>query len=91
MTTSPRKGEESISHDDAEDASFREQLEKARRLVALELELAETRRQVAESNLKITEVQLELAERQIEDLKAENERLRREVEALLARATNSDV
>ena len=56
---------------------FRDQLERARRLVALELDLAETRRRLAEDNLKITEAQLELAEREIEELKAENERLRR--------------
>ena len=70
----------SASHDDAEAGVFRDHLERARRLVALELDLAETRRRLAEDNLKITEAQLELAEREIEELKAENERLRREIE-----------
>ena len=68
--------------DDAEAVSFRDHLEKARRLVALELDLAETRRRLAEDNLKITEAQLELAEQELEELKAENERLRREIETL---------
>jgi hypothetical protein len=62
--------------------SFHDHLEKARRLVALELDLAETRRRLAEDNLRITEAQLELAERELEELKAENERLRREIEVL---------
>jgi hypothetical protein len=62
--------------------SFPEDLERARRLVALELDLAETRRRLAEDNLKITEAQLELAEREIDELRAENERLRRELETL---------
>jgi hypothetical protein len=64
---------------DAEAESFRAGLERARRLVALELDLAETRRRVAEDSFKITEAQLALAERELEDLKAENERLRREI------------
>ena len=68
--------------DDATARAFRDHLERARRLVALELDLAETRRQLAEDNLKITEAQLELAERELEEVKAENERLRREIEAL---------
>ncbi len=67
---------------DAGPASFDELLGRARRLVELELDLAETRRRIAEDNLKITEAQLELAERQIADLKAENDRLRREIEGL---------
>ena len=53
-------------------------LEKARRLVAFELDLAETRRVLAENNVKITEAQLEMAEQEIEQLKAENERLLKE-------------
>ena len=61
---------------------FGDHLEKARRLMSLELDLAETRRRVAEDNLKITEAQLALTEREVEELKAENERLRREIEAL---------
>ena len=68
--------------DDIESASFPDYLEKARRLVALELDLAETRRGLAEDNLRITEAQLELAEEEIARLKAENERLRREIEDL---------
>jgi hypothetical protein len=71
-----------ILNDDAEAGAFRDLFEKARRLVALELDLAETRRQLAEDNLKITEAQLELAEREIEVLRAENEGLRREIETL---------
>lgn len=67
---------------DGESVSFDRMLERARRLVALELDLAETRRRLAEDNLKITEAQLELAERQIAELKAENDRLRGELEAL---------
>ncbi len=65
---------------------FPDQLERARRLVALELDLAETCRRVAEDNLRISEAQLELAERQIEELKAENERLRREIADLRSEA-----
>jgi hypothetical protein len=76
------EGRADESRQDPETESFRDHLEKARRLVALELDLAETRRQLAEDNLKITEAQLELAERELEGLKAENERLRREIEAL---------
>jgi hypothetical protein len=76
-------GEERASECQAPNAdSFHEHLEKARRLVALELDLAETRRRLAEDNLKITEAQLELAERELAKVKAENERLRRELEAL---------
>jgi hypothetical protein len=71
-----------ILHDDAEAGAFRDHFEKARRLVALELDLAETRRRLAEDNLKITEAQLQLAERELEVLRAENESLRREIEAL---------
>jgi hypothetical protein len=71
-----------IRDDDPEVRSFHDHLERARRLVALELDLAETRRQLAEDNLRITEAQLELAERELEELKAENDRLRREIEAL---------
>jgi hypothetical protein len=82
MTTPLRGSDGSILREDAESGAFRDQLEKARRLVALELDLAETRRRLAEDNLRITEVQLELAEKQIEGLKAENERLRREIEEL---------
>ncbi len=68
--------------EDAEAESFRDQLEKARRLVALELDLAETRRRLAEQNLEISEARLELAERELAEINAENERLRREIEAL---------
>jgi hypothetical protein len=64
------------------DEGFRDHLVKARWLVALELELAETRRRLAEDNLKLTEAQLALAERELEEVKAENERLRREIEGL---------
>jgi hypothetical protein len=67
---------------DAEAESFRAGLERARRLVALELDLAESRRRVVEDSLKITEAQLELAEQEIEELKAENERLRWEIAGL---------
>jgi hypothetical protein len=67
---------------DPEDDSSRDPLERARRLVALELDLAETRRRLAEDALKITEAQLELAERELEELRAENEHLRREIEEL---------
>jgi septal ring factor EnvC (AmiA/AmiB activator) len=59
--------------------------EKARRLVAAELDLAQTRAQLFESNLKLTEAQLELAERQLDQLIAENERLRQENDALKRR------
>jgi hypothetical protein len=82
QTRQESRPDPSATHDDAESGAFREHLEKARRLVALELDLAETRRRVAEANLQITEAQLELAEQQIEELKAENERLRREIEDL---------
>jgi hypothetical protein len=68
--------------DDPAAESSHDPLERARRLVALELDLAETRRRLAEDALKITEAQLELAERELEELKAENERLRREIEEL---------
>jgi hypothetical protein len=76
---------DSQSADEAE--LMRTHLEKARRIVALELELAELRRQLAENNLRITEAQLELAETQIEQLKVENERLRRENDELRSRST----
>jgi Uma2 family endonuclease len=56
--------------------TMRVQIEKARRLIAAELDLAEMRRQVAESNVALTEAQLELAETQIEQLKSENDRFR---------------
>jgi Uma2 family endonuclease len=72
----------------AEAESMRGQFEKARRLVAMELELAEMRRQLAENNLKITEAQLELADRQLEQIKAENERLRQEKAADIDRRTH---
>jgi hypothetical protein len=65
---------------DPEAESSRDHLERARRLVALELDLAETRRRLAEDSLRITEAQLELAERELAEVKAENERLRREIE-----------
>ncbi|MGP0066406.1 MAG: Uma2 family endonuclease [Isosphaeraceae bacterium] len=65
--------------------SMRVQFEKARRLIAMELELAEMRRQLAENSLKLTEAQHEQAEAQLEQLAAENERLRQENEALLRR------
>jgi Uma2 family endonuclease len=66
----------------SEAKTMQAQIEKARRLVAMELELAEMRRQLAENDLKLTEAQLELAETQLEELKAEIERLRQEKEAL---------
>ena len=68
-----------------ETESMRIQIEKARRLVSMELDLAEMRRQLAENNLEITEAQLDLAESQIEQLKAENDRLRKENEGLRGR------
>jgi hypothetical protein len=71
-----------VHAEDPEAESCRNHLDKARRLVALELDLAETRRRLAEQNLEITEAQLELAERELEEVKAENERLRREIAAL---------
>jgi hypothetical protein len=71
-----------VHAEDPEAESFRDHLDKARRLVALELDMAETRRRLAEQNLEITEAQLELAERELEGLKVENERLRREIAAL---------
>jgi hypothetical protein len=76
------EGRADESRQDPEIESFHDHLEKARRLVALELDLAETRRRLAEDNLRITEAQLELAERELEELKVENERLRRELEDL---------
>jgi hypothetical protein len=82
QTRQESRPDPSTLHHDAESITFHEHLERARRLVALELDLAETRRRVAEDNVKITEAQLELAEQQIEDLKAENARLRREIEEL---------
>ena len=74
----------------AESDSMRIQIEKARRLVALELDLAELRRRLAENNLRITEAQFELAERQIEQLKAENERLRAENQDLRAAQSSAE-
>jgi hypothetical protein len=71
-----------VRDDDPEADSFGDHLERARRLVALELDLAETRRRLAEDSLKITEAQLELAERELEEMRAENERLRREIAEL---------
>jgi hypothetical protein len=93
MDPSPRGSEERPKESlvgsgrtvDDDAGAFHDPLERARRLVALELDLAETRRRLAEDNLQITEAQLELAERQIEDLKAENERLRREIDELRGR------
>jgi hypothetical protein len=73
----------------AEDVSFPIAIEKARRLVAAELDLAQTRAQLLESNLKITEAQLELAERQLDQLIAENQCLRQENEALKRRLGES--
>ncbi len=69
-----------------ETESMRILIEKARRLVSIELDLAEMRRQLAEDTLKITEAQLELAESQIEQLKSENEQLREENERLQGRS-----
>jgi len=69
--------------------SFQIAFEKARRLVAAELDLAETRGQLLESNLKITEAQLELAEHQLDQLIAENQRLRQDNEALKRRLGES--
>jgi hypothetical protein len=74
----------------AETESMRTQIEKARRLVSMELDLADMRRQLAENNLAITEAQLELAERQIEQLKVENERLREENEELRAARASAE-
>lgn len=79
MPQTPRPGPE--PDDDPEAVVFREAIEKARRLVALELDLAETRRRLAEDDLRITEAQLELAEERIRHLEAENGRLRRDLEA----------
>ncbi len=73
-----------------EDESFQITMEKARRLVAAELDLAQTRSQLLASNLKITEAQLELAERQLDQLIAENDRLRQENESLKLRLGESD-
>jgi hypothetical protein len=72
-----------------EDESFQITFEKARRLVAAELDLAQTRAQLLESNLKITETQLELAERQLDQLSSENQRLRQENEVLKLRLGES--
>jgi hypothetical protein len=72
-----------------EDESFQITIEKARRLVAMELDLAQTRGQLLESNLKITEAQLELAERQLDQLIAENQHLRQENDALKRRLGES--
>jgi len=69
--------------DEAE--SMRVQIEKARRLVAAELELADMRRLLTDSNLTITEAQLDLAELQIEQQKAEIQRLRDENAGLRGR------
>ncbi len=67
--------------DDPEASAFREAIEKARRLVALELDLAETRRRLAEDSLRIAEAQLALAEERIRDLEEKNDRLQRDLEA----------
>jgi hypothetical protein len=72
-----------------DDESFQNTFEKARRLVAAELDLAQARGQLLESNLKITEAQLELAERQVDELIAENQQLRQENEALKRRLGES--
>ena len=66
----------------AEGESGRIAMERARRLVAAELDIAETQRRLLESNLKITEAQLELAERQLDQLAAENQQLRQENQVL---------
>jgi hypothetical protein len=73
-----------VQPEDPETGEFRNQLEQARRVFAMERDLAEALRQLAEANVKITEAQLALAEKEVEDLKAENERLRQEIEALRA-------
>ena len=70
----------------AEDELIRIAIEKARRLVSIELDLAEMRLHLAEKNLEITEAQLALAEQQIDQLKAENERLREEIQGLRDRS-----
>jgi hypothetical protein len=72
-----------------EDESFQIIIDKARRLVAAELEIAQMRSQILESNLKITEAQLELAERQLDQLIAENQRLQQENEVLKRRLAES--
>jgi hypothetical protein len=72
--TPPNAGEET-----SEARTMQALIEKARRFVTAELELAEMRRQVAETNVALTEAQLQLAETQIEELKAENERLRQQI------------
>ena len=61
------------------------QFEKARRLAAAEVELADLRRQLVENNLKITEAQLDLTQEQLDQVLAENECLRQENEALRCR------
>jgi hypothetical protein len=76
-------------HPNPEDDPFQIAIDKARRLVAAELDIAHTRSQILESNLKITEAQLELAERQLDQLIAENERLRQENESLKRRLGES--
>jgi hypothetical protein len=73
----------------AEDESFRFAMEKARRLIAIELDLAQMRAELLESNLTITEAQLELAERQLDQLVAENQHLRQENDALRRRLGES--
>ena len=73
----------------AEDESFQFTMEKARRLIAIELDLAQMRVQLLESNLRITEAQLELAERQLDQLVAENQHLRQENDALRSRLGES--
>jgi hypothetical protein len=85
-TPRPEDDPSATSQADPSDDPARDPLEGARRLVALELDLAETRRRLAEQNLAITEAQLALAEEQLEELKAENERLRREIAELRGRA-----
>jgi Uma2 family endonuclease len=76
-----------IREEIAEAESMQAQIEKARRLVAAELDLAEMQRQLAANNLKLTEAQLGLAEAELEQVKSENERLRSENEALNRRLT----
>jgi Uma2 family endonuclease len=78
-----------IGEEMTEVESMRVHIEKARRLVAAELDLAETRRQLVENNLKITEGQLELTQTQLDQVMAENQRLRQENEALRRRLADS--
>jgi hypothetical protein len=79
----------SSPEESAEDESFESTIEKARRLIAIELDLAQMRGQLLEGNLKITEAQLELAERQLDQLVAENQQLRQENDSLRRRLGES--